>query len=117
MKYIIRKKIHNTDRLHISKAKDAEISDKIRTLIDSGEVIYSEELNMYYVVCDYYTFENFAEECLELRIVIDILNEYTADVYNGIEYSNSDYDRLNVLEDSLGRLLPTKRPENKVAEE
>lgn len=107
MKYIIRRKIYNTDRLLIPQVKEVAVSDRIKHLINSGEVLYIERLDVHYRVCDCYTFENFAEDCLELRIVIDILD-------------NTDKEPLKqiyTLKESLGELLPTKRPENRGAKE
>lgn len=108
MKYTMRKKIDNRDKITISKVQDSFIRDRVRSLIDNSERLYNEELNLHYVLCDCYTIENFAENCLELRIIIEILNSNTADVYLGVDFKDID-SRLSLLEnDLLEKLLPTK---------
>lgn len=83
-------------------------SEHIRHLIESREVIHNEDLNIDYVVLDVFTMENFAENCLELRVIVDILED---------NRDKEFYNQLNTLYDSLGELLPTKRPEKFAGEE
>ena len=52
--------------------------------------------------------ENFAEDCLELRVIIDILDNIDRDTLK----------QVDTLEDNIVcELLPTKRPEKFVGEE
>lgn len=87
MKYIIRKKISDENRLLINKIEDEILSERIRNIIYNRIEQYNEKLGIHYVVEDVYTFENFRERCLEVRIVIDTLNlieckEYEEELFN-----------------------------------
>ena len=82
--------------------------EHIRHLIESREVIHNKDLNIDYVVLEVFTHENFAENCLELRVIVDILED---------SRDKEFYNQLDTLCDSLGELLPTKRIENRGAKE
>lgn len=86
---------------------------EMREMVEKGEIHYLERLNMYYIICDVYTFDNFAERCLEVVITIDIINENTADMFHS--RGKDSLDRHRLIEESLDKLLPTKRPENRGA--
>lgn len=83
-------------------------SEHIRHLKESREVIHNKDLNIDYVVLDVFIMENFAENCLELGVIVDIIED---------NRDKEFYNQLNTLYDSLGELLPTKRPEKFAGEE
>lgn len=72
MKYLIREKISNSDKLMRNYIECVVTSDKIRNMIHNRERQYCKKLDLYYYVTDAYTQENFVEKCLEVRIAIEI---------------------------------------------
>lgn len=91
MKYIVRKKIEYNSVMDIPKmkqVKEAVCSDRVRSLINSSKILHSDKLGIFYYLCDCYSFDNFMENCLELRIVINVVG--TDDRFRGDKLSVTD---------------------------
>lgn len=100
MKYIVRKKIEYNSVMDIpviKQVKESVYSDKVRDLIDSKKVLHSEELGIFYYLCECYTYDNFMEKCLELRIVINVVGYDNR--YNGKRLTASDL--IDVMKEVL----------------
>lgn len=83
------------------------VTMKFKDLIDNTVVLHNDELNIDFVVRSVSVTGDLLTDSFVVKVEIDILDEIDKEIQKS----------LDTLKESLGELLPTKRPEKFAGEE
>ena len=85
-------------------------SGYVKSLINNKVVFHNDKYDFDYVIKEIWVHDDFIERGAEIRIIIETLNEPKG--YNSREDNMTIQEVFNIPKSNLGKLLPTKRPEN-----
>ena len=84
-----------------------ELKERFMYLINNRVVLHNDQLDVDYIVLRVEVSEEIFSQDYKVKVEIDILDEIDKDIQKS----------LDTLKESLGELLPTKRPEKFAGEE